>query len=218
MPGFWLRRCRLFAVLALAGPALAACSSGLSMPSFPSVFGSSSDAQGADSNALYTPPANFECPSVVVRQGAGTMSLASNPAEPTAMNLRYQLSLGEMARECRVGPGVVSMKVGVRGRVVVGPSGGGGTVDVPLRFAVVREGVAPRTVTTKLQRVQVSVPAGDPSVLFSHVEDELTFSMPAAADIDSYVVYVGFDPLALQDVDRRKRPPARPARPPRQDG
>lgn len=197
--------------LALIGPALGACS-GLSMPSLSSAFGGSGT-EAADSNAAaFATPANFECPSVTVRQGAGTMSMAGGGGEATAMNLRYQLALGETARECRVGNGIVSMKVGVRGRIVLGPAGTGGELEVPIRFAVVREGVTPRTVTTKLQRLAVSIPPNDPSVLFSLVEEELTFSMPAAADINSYVVYVGFDALAAQEIDRKKRPPPRQPR------
>jgi hypothetical protein len=209
MPEFWFRRCRLWLALAVVAPSLGACS-GLSMPSLSSPFGGSSASAEATDSAAFA-PANFECPGVTIRQGAGTMSVGGN--EPTAMNLRYQLSLGETARECRVANGLVTMKVGVRGRVVLGPAAGGdGRVEVPIRFAVVREGVTPRTVTTKLQRVAVSIPPGDPSVMFSHVEDELTFSMPAPAEIDSYVVYVGFDALAAQEPERKRRPPPRTSR------
>jgi hypothetical protein len=50
-------------------------------------------------------------------------------------------------------------------------------------------------------------------VLFSHVVDGLEFPIPRAAEISAYVVYVGFDPIAAQEMDRRKsRPPARPPR------
>ena len=57
------------------------------------------------------------------------------------MNLKYQVTIGTTARECRMGPNnTVLLKVGMQGRVILGPEGGSpGTVDVPLRFAVVRE-------------------------------------------------------------------------------
>jgi hypothetical protein len=58
--------------------------------------------------------------------------------------------------------------------------------------------------------VPVSVPAGDGNVLFSHVEEGLDFPMPKGREIDSYVIYVGFDPIGLQQQQRRK--PASPAR------
>ena len=40
----------------------------------------------------------------------------------------------------------MTMKVGVEGRVLLGPAGGPGQVDIPLRMAVVQEGPAPKTV------------------------------------------------------------------------
>jgi hypothetical protein len=83
---------------------------------------------------------------------------------------------------------------------------------VPLRFAVVQEGVEPKTIMTKLQPVSVSIPPNDSNVPFTHVEDGLTFPMPKGAAIDYYVVYVGFDPLGANELNKKK-PAARPARP-----
>ncbi len=58
--------------------------------------------------------------------------------------MRYQGSIIRTARECHVNVGIMTMKVGIEGRVITGPAGGPGTVDVPLRVAVVQEGVSPR--------------------------------------------------------------------------
>ena len=111
---------------------------------------------------------------------------------------------------------MVSIKVGIQGRVILGPQGVPGTVDVPIRYAVVFDGVPQRTVTTRLERVSVTVPPDDTNVLFSHVVEGLDFPMPAkTGDIDAYVVYIGFDPVAAQEMDRR-RPAPRPAKPRRQ--
>jgi hypothetical protein len=68
-----------------------------------------------------------------------------------------------------------------------------------------------------LQRISVAIEPGATSALFTHVEEDLSFPMPPGAEIDSYVVYVGFDPLGAQEMDRNKRrpPPPRQARPPR---
>ena len=54
----------------------------------------------------------------------------------------------------------------------------------------------------------MTVPPGESNVLFSHVVDALEFPMPKAAEIDSYVVYIGFDPIAAQEMDRRQVAPA----------
>jgi hypothetical protein len=204
----------LLAALTLAALLLAGCSVGTSMSSLSSMFNKGSKPAADPSTAAAVLPADFECPSVAIRRGASTLSSSANPAEPSATNLRYQIVFGDNARECRLAPGnMVLMRVGVEGRVILGPAGTPGQVDVPLRLAVVHEGVNPRTIVTKLHRVAVTVPPESTSVLFTHIEEDLSFPMPKGNEIDSYIVYVGFDPLGARELDRKK-PPARPARPP----
>jgi hypothetical protein len=161
-----------------------------------------------------TPPASgsnqpgsaveIDCPSVAVRQGAATLAITQPGAEPGPMTTRYQATLGQMARECAALGGMMTMKVGVEGRILVGPVGGPGQVDIPLRMAVVQEGPAPKTVMSKFYRLAVSVPPGQTGVPFVHVEQDLSFPMPRGADLDAYVVYVGFDPASLNTKPERK--------------
>jgi hypothetical protein len=180
------------------------------------MFGSGNKA--ADANAAATPtialPSSFECPPVNVRSGASTLTSSADAGEPTATSLRYQVGVTNTARECRGAPSnMVAVKVGIQGRVILGPQGTPGTIDVPIRYAVVFESVPPRTIVTKLERVSVTVPPGESNVLFSHVVDGLEFPIPKASETASYVVYLGFDPIAAQEMDRRKsRPPAKPPR------
>ena len=49
----------------------------------------------------------------------------------------------------------------------------------------------------------VAIAPGQTSEPFVHVEQDLTFPTPRAADIDSYVVYVGFDPQSLNTKPER---------------
>ena len=129
------------------------------------------------------------------------------------MNLRYQVTIGTTARECRMGPNnTVSIKVGMQGRVILGPEGGGpSSIDVPLRFAVVRETVDSKVITTKLDRVAVTVPPNDGNVLFTHVTEGLEFPMPRGGDIDNYVIYIGFDPAGVQAIEKKPKPRPKPA-------
>ena len=156
------------------------------MPSFSSMFGSGNKA--ADANAAATPtialPSNFECPQVNVRSGASTLtSSADAGGEPTATSLRYQVGISNSARECRGAPGnMVSVKVGIQGRVILGPQGEPGTVDVPIRYAVVFDGVPPRTILTKLHRFPVNVT--EANTPFLHVEEDITFTIPKRADLE----------------------------------
>jgi hypothetical protein len=120
-----------------------------------------------------------------------------------------------------VNAGIMTMKVGIEGRVITGPAGGPGTVDLPLRIAVVHEGVNPKTIVSKFARVQVAVASAVDRVPFTHVDSDISFPLPQPiANIDAYVVYVGFDPSAVQP--EKKKPAGKPkskpksAAPPRQ--
>ena len=61
------------------------------------------------------------------------------------------------------------MKVGIEGRVITGPAGGPGTIDVPLRIAVVHDGINPKTIVSKFARVQVTVASAVDRVPFTHI-------------------------------------------------
>ena len=73
----------------------------------------------------------------------------------------------------------MSIKVGVQGRVILGPMGGPGQVDVPLRYAVVREGAQPKTIVTKFKRLPVTVGPDQTHVQFVDIEEGLTFPVPS---------------------------------------
>jgi hypothetical protein len=156
-----------------------------------------------------TPSApEVECPGVDVRAGASTLNIATKSDRATAGDLRYQLSFGQTARECRVQDGTLFMKVGVQGRAILGPNGAPGAVDVPLRYAVVREGPEPQMITTKFKRVGATIPPGQTQVQFVDIEDNLSFPLPAKDELAAYVVYVGFDEIG----ERNEKKPARPAK------
>ena len=122
--------------------------------------------------------------------------------------MRYQGSIIRTARECHVNAGIMTMKVGIEGRVITGPAGGPGTVDVPLRIAVVQEGVNPKAVVSKFGHETVTVNTSIDRVTFTHVEPDIAFPLPQPLGlIDAYVVYVGFDPVGAQP--EKKKPPAK---------
>jgi hypothetical protein len=165
-------------------------------------FGKSST-QPAGTNPA-GPAVEIDCPSVAVRQGAATLAITEPGAEAGPMTTRYQVSLGQMARDCAALGGMMTMKVGVEGRVLLGPSGASGQVDIPLRMAVVQEGPAPKTVLSKFYKLAVVIPPGQTAVPFMHVEQDLSFPMPRGDALDSYIVYVGFDPMSLSTKPERK--------------
>lgn len=145
------------------------------------------------------------CPNVDVRRGAGTITVNTNARDPSAMQLRYQISVGQMARECVNVAGNLNMKVGMQGRVVLGPAGTSGTIEIPVRYALVEEGPQPKTVYSQLYRVPVVIGEGQQSVSFTHIDEAMSVPMPSPAVFDKYVIYVGFDPLGSAQ-ERQKQP------------
>jgi hypothetical protein len=166
-------------------------------------IGLGSSSSSAETTAADDPnklsPEDYPCPDVTVRNGAGTLLIGSKSqaGEVTAMDLRYQGTLTQFARDCMPRNGIMTMKVGIQGRVISGPAGGPGQVDVPLRLAVVQEGPNPKTVLSKLVHIPVTVNADSANVDFTHVDPDIAFPIPKPISaLDSYVVYVGFDPSA----------------------
>jgi hypothetical protein len=200
------RLCSL-AVLAIAGGVLSGCGAGSmfgsgssdSSPSigdrFGQLFGSKSQAVGDA-----PPPAEQNeatCPAVSIRPGASTYAVGMPGKEASGSDLRYQATITRTARDCTLAGGQVTARIGIQGRVIAGPAGTPTSVDVPLRVAVVQDGVTPKTIFTKSYQTNVSMNA-DSSVLFSLVAEDVVYPVPPGSAGDSYVFYIGFDPQALK--------------------
>jgi hypothetical protein len=160
---------------------------------------------------------DVECPFLDIRQGASTLTFPPPPPDGSneAMSLKYQGIFVRAARDCAVINGQMVIRVGVQGRIIVGPAGGAGHIDVPLRIAVVSAPItAPKTVVTKLIRIPVTIGASDDNVDFTHIEEGLSFPMPSSS-ADPYIVYIGFDPLGAAAQDQVKKPAPAPAKKPK---
>lgn len=147
---------------------------------------------------------SLTCPKVQVRGGAAAWQVN----DKTDGGLRYQAALGRFSRECRFTSPDMTMRVGIQGRVLMGPKGTGGLVNVPIRLAVVEEGPVPKPIWTRLYMVPVTIGAEVMQVDFSMVAEEPTFPKPDAATLERYVVYVGFDSSAPEVAEKPK--PAKP--------
>lgn len=162
--------------------------------------GKSNEHPAANSGAAQN---DIECPFVTVREGASTWAV-NDPGEPSPLTLRYQGDVGRLARDCHLVGNTLVMKVGMEGRIILGPKGAPGKIDVPIRFAVVHEGPIPQTILTRSYRKEVTIEPGSGNVSFTQVDDNISFPMPAVrSDLENYVVYVGFDPQALKPPVRK---------------
>ncbi len=115
------------------------------------------------------------CPRIEVRDGSAVWRQGGEgPTE-----LRYQGTITDLARECRIDGQTMTIRVGIEGRVLVGPKGDAGSVTLPIRVAVTRGLSNP--VWTRLYQVPIQIPAGAPSVAFTQVEDQVSFPLPPPA-------------------------------------
>jgi hypothetical protein len=204
--GHW----RSLVVLAIAAGLLSGCGGG----SMGSMFGSGSSDNspsisdrfsqlfGSKSQAVgdAPPPAeqsDLTCPSVAIRPGASTFAVGMPGKEASGSDLRYQATITRTARDCNLAAGQITARIGIQGRVIAGPAGAPATVDVPLRVAVVQDGVTPKTIFTKVYQTNVSM-TSDSSVIFSLVAEDVVYPVPEGNAGDSYVFYIGFDPQALK--------------------
>jgi hypothetical protein len=192
-------------------PAPASSSSSFIPADIANFFSGSSD-KAPQPVAGATP--DIECPYIQIREGASTLTI-SGGGDNTAMSLKYQGTFVRAARQCAVVAGQMVMKVGVEGRIILGPQGGPGEINVPLRIAVVDEApTSAKTIATKLVLIPVTIRSADENPTFTHVEDNLAFPLPRSADLANYIVYIGFDPLAAQAQQKHEKPaPKRKPRP-----
>jgi hypothetical protein len=151
-------------------------------------------------------PGDLTCPSVAIRSGASTYVVGAPGQPASGTDVRYQATIHETARECDYNTDThqIAIKIGIRGRVIVGPAGAPPTVKVPLRVAVVEDGVSAKTIATKAYTVTVSL-SGDEGGSYSFVSDDISYPAPQGAAADRYVFYVGFDPQALKPEPRSGR-------------
>lgn len=94
----------------------------------------------AQSNAL--PAIATQCPPIKVRPGGEAMFYYGGARTGDATKLQYQAVISDTSRNCVVSNGLITVNMGAVGRVLLGPAGKQNSVNVPLRFAVERQGQA----------------------------------------------------------------------------
>jgi hypothetical protein len=115
--------------------------------------------------------AEVPCPQVGIAPGGAAINSYAGGRTGAPEAMRSQLSIVNLARECRGRPdGAIVIKVGVEGRALVGPAGGAGHFDAPVRFAI-KEGE--RVVASASRRASVTLRPGETQGSFLVVEEGL---------------------------------------------
>jgi hypothetical protein len=146
-----------------------------------------------------------ECPSINVP--AGTSAYAAYAGQASPDNVRFQARISDFARECTLAGGnSVSIKVGVKGLVILGEKGSPGTYPAPLRIAVRdRDGTV---VASNSQHLSVTIPAGSSQGSFKVVDNSIIVPIGLEKPLGSYEILVGFDEKGGALAKSKKKPPA----------
>jgi hypothetical protein len=131
------------------------------------------------------------CPQVIVLEGtAASQAYAGTP--PSSANLRFQYALDDTARECTLEGDQLAIKIGVAGKVLLGPAGSPGGFSVPVRMAILRERDN-LPLVSKLYRAVVTVAAGETRADFTIVSEPLRVPFIQDHAENDYTIKVGID-------------------------
>ena len=178
----------------LVAAALAGCSMG-------GMFGGGSPASDANlANSSATPTAMAQaqtsalpaiataCPPIKVRTGTEAMFYyGGNGKVGDPRTLQYQGVIDKSTRNCVVSNGLITVQMGVEGRVLLGPAGTQTSVTVPVRFAVERDRQA---VFSEKYQIPVAITPPAQSGEFIKVVQNVAIPYLGGEDI---TIWVGFD-------------------------
>ena len=125
------------------------------------------------------------CPQVIIADGGAAVR---SQGGSDSGSLRHQISILTVARECTpTGGGGFTVKVGVEGRVLLGPAGRPGSYGATLTTQVLR---GTTVVARRASRVGGSVASGQGGTDFSHVEQGISVP-PGRGDVEIIVSLSG---------------------------
>jgi hypothetical protein len=131
------------------------------------------------------------CPPVEIRNGGESLITYERGHEGDPAFIAFQGTIGRTARECAAaGPDSLTIKVGVAGRVVAGPTGRPANVTLPLRISVVKQHGGD-VLYSQVFRFPATVTPPEFAADFAQVIDGVGITVgPADRDL---IVLVGFD-------------------------
>ncbi len=125
------------------------------------------------------------CPKVTLKEETGFFNKYAKGGEEDPAKLIYQASISDVTRSCKTAGGILTMEIGVAGRIVPGPASTGGTVNLPIRIAVTR---GPEVLYSQLHEYQAAL--GDAATQFVFSDPNVSVPVPAERSLQ---VLAGFD-------------------------
>jgi hypothetical protein len=186
------------ASILLAGPAAAESDEGF----FSRLFSRGKTESAATDNKQQT----LDCPEIRVPPGESSLRVGGEGSA----SVRHQFAVGQVARECGVAGKELTIKVGVKGRLVLGPAGSPGSYSAPLSISV-RQQTGDKILASKIFNVGATIAPGATGADFTVVTEPFAVPFTTEHAADDYEVVVGFGKGAkAAPVEKRKRRQARP--------
>jgi hypothetical protein len=131
------------------------------------------------------------CPEIMILEGTEVARFhAGSP--PSNSNLRVQYSIEDMARECSIRDDTLVLKIGIEGKVLLGPAGSPGNFTIPVRIAVVRRS-GQSLVVSKLYRAAATIAAKRTEESFTIVSEPISVPFIREHSEEDYSIKVGID-------------------------
>ncbi len=131
------------------------------------------------------------CPKIKIRAGTETMRVypkgVKKDDEGASQKLRFQATIQESVRECNYIAQTLSMRVGIAGRVINGPTGEAGSLELPIRIAVVR---GDEVLYSQLHKISTNMEPGRNLATFRFVDEAVNIDKPDKPNVQ---IFIGFD-------------------------
>ncbi|TCD13485.1 hypothetical protein [Oricola cellulosilytica] len=127
------------------------------------------------------------CPRPVLREGTAILRTFTRGNENNPDEIIYQATITDVTRTCRYRDGLLYMSVVAAGRVVNGPKGTTGNLELPVRVAISHGEDLPYS---RLGKINVPISPGGGATQFIYKDEQV--SVPAPTE-PSLQVFVGFD-------------------------
>jgi hypothetical protein len=127
------------------------------------------------------------CPAVTLKEDTGYINRYAKGGEDDAAKLSWQASINEVTRSCSRQTGMLAMEVAVAGRVVPGPAGASGSVNLPIKVTVLRSDG--EILYSQTQNHQVAL-GGNQAQQFLVKDANVVVPIPADNTLQ---VFAGFD-------------------------
>jgi hypothetical protein len=142
------------------------------------------------------------CPDIMILEGTEVARFyAGSP--PSNSNLRYQYSIEDMARECSVRDDQLVLKIGIEGKVLLGPNGSSGNFSVPVRIAILRRGDQ-SPIASKLYRAATTIAAKQSEESFTIISEPISVPFISDHAEENYTIKVGIDSAAGSEPDESR--------------